>query len=63
MKKDAEHIAVYTVRATTPINGFKYIVSEVAVPSFPSYRCSKHFRKYRRKSHYVSNDLLGKLYL
>ena len=28
MKKDADHIAV--------INGFVYIVSEVAVPSFPS---------------------------
>ena len=38
-------------------------MSEVAVPSFPSYSCSEHFPKYRWKSPYVSNDCLWKLYL
>ena len=32
---------------TTQINGFTYILSETAAPSFQSYSCSEHFRKYR----------------
>ena len=31
--------------------------------SFPSCSCSEHFRKYRWKSPYVSNDCLGKVCL
>ena len=66
MKKDTEHISVNTVRAifpTTQIIGFTYM-SETAVPRFPSYSCSEHFRKYRWKSPYVSDDdCLCKLYL
>ena len=42
---------------TTPINSFKYIMSEATVPSFASYSCLEHFQKYRRKSSYVSNEL------
>ena len=38
MKKDAEHISVNNVSyfPTTQINGFTYIMSEAAIPSFPS---------------------------
>ena len=48
---------------TASINGFTHITSEAAVPCFPSYSCSEHFRKYWRKISYVSNDCLWKLYL
>ena len=34
---------------TTPINGFTYKMSEVAVLNFPSYSCSQHFQKYRQR--------------
>ena len=48
---------------TQVINGFTYRMSEAAVTSFPSFTCSEHFRKYRWKSPYRSNDCLWKLYL
>ena len=50
------HLSKYCKRGfpTTQINGFTYIMSEAAVPSFPSYSCSEHFWKYRGKSPYVS---------
>ena len=56
------HFSKYckTYFPTTQINGFTYIMSEEAVLRFPSYNCSQHFRKYRRKSSYVSNDCLWK---
>ena len=38
-------------------------MSEAIVRSFPSCSCSEHFRKYRWKSPYVSNDCLWKLCL
>ena len=38
-------------------------MSEATVRSFPSCSCSEHFRKYRWKSPYVSNDCLWKLCL
>ena len=36
---------------------------EATFRSFPSCSCSEHFRKYRWKSPYVSNDCLGKVCL
>ena len=38
-------------------------MSDAAVPSFPSYSCSEHFRKHLWKSPYFSNDCLWKRYL
>ena len=48
---------------TTQINDFSYIMSRAAVPSFPSYSCSEHFRKHRWRSPYLSNECLWKIYL
>ena len=36
------------------IDGFTYIMSEVAVPKFPSYSCFEHFLNYRYKSPYFT---------
>ena len=58
-KKDVEHIPVNTARATFLLH--RYLMSEATVPSFPSYSCSKHFRKYRWTSPYVRNEFLWKL--
>ena len=47
MKKDAEHISdCKSYFPTTQFNGFTYVMSKAAVPSFPSKNCSEDSQEF-----------------